>query len=132
MQRPLVIICALFGYLLLTLPCRAQGIQSPGGPGSSGQLSDSLAGFGKYQNYVYGVVKKISHNEIVLDKTMYGDGQVFKLEHKTKFIHNGKASSLAELKVGEMVWVDAKIKKRGEDKIARKVLSGMPPSRTLR
>jgi hypothetical protein len=82
------------------------------------------------QGYVYGVVKKIGDHELILDKTEFGDNQVFKLEPKTKFIHDGKASSLADLKTGQGVWIDLKREKKTGELIAKKVVTGVDPTRT--
>ncbi|MEJ2007225.1 MAG: hypothetical protein P8Z30_03570 [Acidobacteriota bacterium] len=105
----------------------AQLVQSPNAPGATGRLENAISLAGKYQNYVYGVIKKIGKDQLILDKTRFGDDQVFKLQHKTKFIHNGKHSTLAELKVGDMVWVDAKLNKKKHEKFARKVITGVGP-----
>ena len=75
------------------------------------------------------MVKKIGANELVLDKTEFGDAQVFKLEPKTKYMHDGKPSKLADLKVGDMVFVDAKKDKKTGERIARKVVTGVGLSR---
>jgi hypothetical protein len=77
------------------------------------------------QGYLYGVVKKIGANELVLDKTQFGDAQVFKLEPKTKYVHDGKPSKLADLKVGDMVFVDAKKDKKTGERTARRVVTGV-------
>ncbi len=122
-----VLIYILSGCALATSTGLAQIIQSPDAPGPTGRWENAISLAGKYQNYVYGVVKKIEKHQIVLDKTRFGNNQVFKLEHNTKFIHNGKRSKLAVLKVGDMVWVDAKIKKKTNEKIARKVITGVGP-----
>ena len=81
------------------------------------------------QGYLYGVVKKIGTNELVLDKTEFGDAQVFKLEPKTKYVHDGKPSKLADLKVGDMVFVDAKKDKKTGERTARRVVTGVNPTR---
>ncbi len=81
-----------------------------------------------FKDYLYGVVKSIGKTEMVLDKTALGDGQVFLLLPKTKYIHNGKPSSLANLKVGDMVWVDRKKTKSG-DMLARSVITGIEPTK---
>lgn len=103
----------------------AQTVQSPEAPGARGRIENAISLAGNYQNYIYGVVKKIKKDELILDKTVYGNDQAFKLEHGTKFIRNGKHSSLAKLKIGDMVWIDAKLKKKTEEKIARKVITGV-------
>ena len=80
------------------------------------------------QGYVYGVVKKIGTKELLLDKTEFGDSQVFLLEPKTRFIHDGKPSKRADLKVGDMVFVDAKKNKKTGEMIAKKVVTGVNPT----
>jgi len=79
---------------------------------------------GNYAGYRYGVVKTISGNEIVLTKTDAGMDETFKLNKKTKFIHDGKSSFLDSVKVGDEVWIDAHQDKKSGDSIARKVVSG--------
>ncbi len=79
------------------------------------------------QDYVYGVVKQIDKDALVVDKTPYGDGQSFKLERKTKFIHDGKPSTADALKVGEKVWLDVKVEKKTGEMIAKKVVTGLGP-----
>lgn len=105
---------------------QAQVYQSPQSPNATGRLENSISLGGKYQDYIYGVVQRIEKNELILDKTTYGNDQVFKLQRNTKFIHNGKHSTLSKLKIGDMVWIDAKIKKKTGEKIARKVITGVP------
>ena len=119
--------CGLLGIVLTAGAGWAQLVQSPNAPSATGRLENAISVAGKYQNYVYGVIKEIGKDQIVLDKTRFGNDQVFKLEHKTKFLHNGKRSTLADLKVGDMVWVDAKIEKKKQEKIARKVITGVGP-----
>jgi hypothetical protein len=80
------------------------------------------------QGYVYGVVKKIGKGDLVLDKTAFGDAQTFKLEPKTKYVHGGKPSKLADLKVGDMVYVDAKKDKKTGEMTARRVVTGVNPA----
>lgn len=122
-----VLICFFFAGALATGQARAQVYQPTESPDAAGRLENSISVAGKYQNYIYGVVKQIGKDQITLDKTRFGNGQVFKLEPKTRFIDNGKRSTKANLKVGDMVWVDAKIKKKSEEKIAKKVITGVGP-----
>jgi len=122
-----VLIFGFLGFLLMAGSVRAQTVQSPDAPSATGRLENAISLAGKYQNYIYGVIRKIGKDEIILDKTRFGDDQVFKLDHKTRFIDNGKHSSLAHLKAGDMVWIDAKLKKKTEEKIARKVITGVGP-----
>jgi len=81
-----------------------------------------------FQDYLYGVVKTISKTEMVLDKTALGDGQVFQLSPKTKFIQDGKPSSQDKFKAGDKVWVDVKKEKTG-NMLARKVITGIEPTK---
>ncbi len=80
------------------------------------------------QDYIYGVVKTIDNKELVLDKTKFGVDQTFKLDAKTKFIRDGKPSTLTELKLGDTVYVNAKTDKKTRTMTARKVVSGMLPT----
>ncbi len=78
-----------------------------------------------FQDYVYGVVKKVDKKELVLDKTVSGVVQVFKLEPKTKFIYDGKPSTLDNLKIGDNVYVEVKKDKKTGDMVAKKVVTGL-------
>jgi len=82
------------------------------------------------QGYVYGVIKKIGHDELILDKTEYGDGQSFKLQPKTKYVSNGKAGKFADLKAGQGVFIDVKKDKKTGDMIAKKVVLGLDPAQS--
>jgi hypothetical protein len=88
---------------------------SPAGKGTAGN---------KYADFRYGVVKSMSPSEMVLTKTASGLDEAYKLNKKTKFIHDGKGSSPDSVRVGDKVWVDAHLDKKTGDSIARKVLSG--------
>jgi hypothetical protein len=127
-----IILCCLMEGMLAAGLAQAQVYQAPQSPGAADRLENAISVAGKYQNYIYGVVKKIGKDEIILNNTRFGNGQVFKLEHKTKYVDNGKPSTLANLKVGDMVWIDAKIKKKTEEKIARKVITGVGPKTVSR
>ena len=80
------------------------------------------------QGYVSGVVKRVGTTELILDKTPYGDAQSFKLEPKTKYVRDGKPSKLADLKVGDEVFVDTKKEKKTGNLIAKKVVTGVDPA----
>ena len=124
-------ICVLISIFCVSLLVAAIGsaqvVQSPNAPGPTRRWENAISLAGKYQNYVYGVIKKIGKKELILDKTSFGNDQAFRLQHNTKFVHNGKRSKLAELKVGDMVWVDAKMNKKKHEEIARKVITGVGP-----
>ncbi len=81
-----------------------------------------------YQDYLYGVIKEIKKDEIVLEKTKFGVDQTLALNSKTKYIHDGKPASQDGLKVGDKVWVDVKTKKKTGALIAKKVVSGLMPT----
>lgn len=78
-----------------------------------------------YQGYISGVIKGIDEKEIVLEKTKYGVDKTFKLDRKTKFIRDEKSSSREKLKIGELVWVDAKTQKKTGEMIAKTVVTGV-------
>jgi hypothetical protein len=80
-----------------------------------------------FQDYVYGVIKQIDKGDLIVDKTSFGDGQKFKLDRKTKFIHDGKPSAFEDLKVGDKVWIDTKTDKKTGDMTAKKVVTGVGP-----
>jgi hypothetical protein len=80
-----------------------------------------------FQDYVYGVIKQIDKGDLIVDKTSFGDGQKFKLDRKTKFIHDGKPSAFEDLKVGDKVWIDTKKDKKTGEMTATKVVTGVGP-----
>lgn len=77
------------------------------------------------RGYIYGVVKKVGKDELILDKTPFGDAQPFKLEAKTKYVRDGKSSKLAEFKPGDQVFVAMKKDKKNGDLIAKRVVGGL-------
>ena len=80
-----------------------------------------------FQDYVYGVIKQIDKEGLILDKTSFGDAQKFKLDRKTRFIHDGKPSTFEDLKVGDKVWIDTKTDKKTGEMTAKKVVTGAGP-----
>ena len=90
----------------------------PPGPAGKGTAGSN------YADYRYGVVKSVSPSELVLTKTASGLDETFRLNKKTKFIHDGKSGSPDSVKVGDKVWVDAHLDKKSGDSIARRVVSG--------
>jgi hypothetical protein len=77
------------------------------------------------QNYIYGVVKTVGTDQLILDKTEFGDGQPFKLIPKTKYMRDGEPSKLNEFKVGDKVFVQIKKDKKTGDMIAKAVVTGV-------
>jgi hypothetical protein len=91
----------------------------------TGRYGDASGTAPKYKNLLYGVIKTIDAQGMVLEKTKAGIDQTFKFQPKTKFIHDNKPSSREDLKVGEQVYVDARKDKKTGDLYARQVLSGI-------
>jgi hypothetical protein len=79
----------------------------------------------KYQNFLYGVIKTLDANGMVLEKTKAGIDQIFRFQPKTKFTHDNKPSSRGDLKVGDQVYVDVHEDKKTGDLYAKKVVSGI-------
>ncbi len=96
---------------------------------STGRFGNPTSTARAFQDYIYGVVKKIDskHNELTLEKTKFGVDQPIKLESKTKYVHDRKPSSLDRLKVGDQVYVDARRDKEGA-LVAKKVVTGVAPT----
>ena len=118
------VLCLIAVILTVAAGGFAQGT-APGPAPDTGRFGDPTGIARKYQNYLFGVVKKIGKDEIVLEKTRFGIDTTIKLLPKTKYVHNEKRSSLKELKVGEQVYVDVKTDKKTGDMSAKKIVSGM-------
>ncbi len=106
------------------IPASAAFAQRQPGPNDNARFGIPTATARPYQDYLYGVLKKLGKDSIVLEKTRFGVDQNIKLVPKTKFIRDGKESSLTALKVGEDVWVETKKDKKTGDMVAKKVLTG--------
>jgi hypothetical protein len=102
----------------------AQSTDAPSRP-ETGRFGDPTGIARKYQNYLYGVIKKIGKDEIILEKTRFGIDTAIKLLPKTRYVYNEKPSTLKELKVGDQVYVDVKTDKKTGDMSAKKIVSGM-------
>jgi len=120
MKLHAILIPCLLGSALAAAPAGAQ--EAPVKAGTA-RYGDPTTGE-MYKGYLYGVIEKINPSEMVLSKTKYGIAQSFKFEPKTKFIQDGKPSSLDRLKVGDGVWVDVKTDKKSGNLIAKKVVTG--------
>jgi len=79
----------------------------------------------KYKNLLYGVIKSIDAQGMVLEKTKAGIDQTFKFQPKTKYIHDNKPSLREDVKVGDQVYVDVHKDKKTGDLYARQVISGI-------
>ena len=130
MKMPQTILGALvLGMVGLAAPSMAQrgghaATETSGSPMTVPSTGVGTAG-DNYAGFRYGIVKAVSGNQIVLTKTDAGMDETFKLDKKTKFIHDGKDSTLQSLQLGDKVWVDAREDKKTGDLIARKVVSGV-------
>jgi hypothetical protein len=91
----------------------------------TGRFGDASATARKYQDYLYGVIKEMKPEELVLTQTKFGVDQTFKLNKKTKYTLDGKRSSYDKLKVGDRVYIDVGKDKRTGDMIAKKVVTGV-------
>jgi hypothetical protein len=92
---------------------------------STGRFGDPSSVARKYQDYLFGIVKEVNANQVVLAKTKYGIDQAFKFNKKTKFTQDGKPSTFDKIKVGEGVYIDVDTDKKTGDLIAKKVVSGV-------
>ena len=92
---------------------------------NTGRFGDPTSVATKYRDFLSGVLKEKNPNELILTKTKFGVDQTFKLNKKTKFILDGKASSFDKLKVGEQIFIDVDTDKKTGDLIAKKVVSGV-------
>ncbi|MGH9359385.1 MAG: hypothetical protein ACRD1O_09480 [Terriglobia bacterium] len=109
---------------LTAYPALAQRTTAPQPPNND-RFGTPTGNARRYQDYLFGVIGKIGNHSIVLNKTKFGIPRTISLDRKTKFARNGKHSSAAQLKVGEMVYVDVKTDKKTGKLFARKVVSGI-------
>jgi hypothetical protein len=124
----LILAVFVIGCLEFAAPALAQR-----GKGSSSEPESTPMGIqhiapnagSKYADYLFGVVKEVDQDLLVLTKTKAGTDQTFRFNKKTKFIRDGKNSSFELIKVGDNVLVDADPDKKTGDLIARKVVSGV-------
>ena len=127
MKLQVILVALVIGLMGFAAPSTAQRSRgSTGGGYSPLQVSATGANAGdKYQDLLYGVVKELNKDAMVLTKTKAGADQTFKFNKKTKFIQDGKDSSLESVKLGDEVWMDAGEDKKTGDLIARKVVTGV-------
>jgi hypothetical protein len=124
----IVFVALVFGLMGFAAPSIAQrggrGVSGQGGSPLTVRSNGSGTAGEKYKDFLYGVVKALNKDAMILTKTNAGMDQTFKFDKKTKFIRDGKGSSLESLKLGDKVWVDSREDKKTGDLIARKVVSG--------
>jgi hypothetical protein len=124
MKLQTIMMAVALGVACLATPVAAQDEKNPpkssnvrfGDPGSTGRM---------YEGFLYGVIKELNQSEMVLTQTAAGPDQTIKLRKKTKFVQDGKISSLGKLKTGDKVWVDVDKRKETGELIAKKVVSGV-------
>jgi hypothetical protein len=92
---------------------------------STGRFGDPSTVAIKYRDYLFGIVKQVDANEVVLTKTKYGVDQPFKFTKKTKFFLDGKPSSVDKVKVGDGIYIDVDVDKKTGDQLAKKVICGV-------
>jgi len=124
MLRKIIMTTALVAACLATLAAAPQSEKQPV-TSNTGRFGDSNSVARMYQDFLYGVIKEKNPNELILTKTKFGVDQAFKLNKKTKFIQDGKASSFDKLKVGDGIYIDVDTDKKTGDLIAKKVVSGV-------
>ena len=108
--------------LVLTVPVMAQEKTVKVGTARYGDPTGTAR---KYQNLLYGVIKTLDANGMVLEKTKVGIDQTLRFQPKTKFIHDDKPSSREDLKVGDQVYVDVHEDKKTGDLYAKEVITGI-------
>jgi hypothetical protein len=104
----------------------AQNVQPPQKP-ENARFGDPTGIARQYQGFISGVIKKIGKDEMTLTKTRFGVDTTIKLLSKTKYVYNNKPGKLDDLKVGDLVFVDAKTNKKTGDMSAKKVVGGIVP-----
>lgn len=94
------------------------------GPPQNGRFGDPTLTDRNLQNFVYGVIKNIGSNEIVCDKTEFGDNQPFLIDKKTKYVRDGQSSTSSDLKIGDKTWVKIRKDKKSGNLTALVVITG--------
>jgi hypothetical protein len=128
----IIMVFLLMGLVGFAAPAAAQKGSRGGAGGGYGPLGVPSTGTDtagdKYKDYLYGVVKDVNQEALVLTKTKAGTDLTFKFNKKTKFIRDGKDVSFELIKVGDQVWVDSDQDKKTAALIARKVVTGVVPA----
>ena len=129
MKQQIILGALIMGLIGFAAPSTAQKGKGSGAGGGYGPLGVPSSGTdtagNKFQDYLYGVVKVVDEDQMILTKTKTGADQTFKFNKKTKFIRDGKGSSFELIKLGDEVWVDVDTDKKTGALIARKVVTGV-------
>jgi hypothetical protein len=120
MRRITGISVSLALCLLASLPLAAD--QKTGAPATA-RYGDPTGTARNFEDSLYGVVKTVDSNQMLLAKTIFGIDQTFKFEKKTKFLRDDKPSTWDALKPGDQVWVNIRRDKKTGDVFAKKVVS---------
>jgi hypothetical protein len=123
--RRIITITALAAAGLVTVVAASAQSDKQPVTSSTGRFGDPNTIARKYQNYLFGILKEVKPNELILSKTKYGVDQGFKIIKKTKFTLDGKPSTIDKLKVGEGIYIDVDTDKKTGDLMAKKVVSGV-------
>ncbi len=124
MKFQTILMAIALGTTWLAAPAAAQQDKEPP-KASNARFGDPSSTARIYQGFLYGVIKELNEKEMVLTKTKFGTDQIFQLGKKTKFIRDGKTSSLDQFKVGDEVWVDVQKEKKTGALTAKKVVTGI-------
>lgn len=130
MKQQIILAVFVIGLVGFTTPSIAQkggGAKGAGDPETSALGIQHIApnAGSKFKDFLCGTVKDVSKDELVLTKTQAGADQSFKFTKKTKFILDGKDSSLESVHLGDQVWVDVEKDKKTGELYARKVVAGV-------
>jgi hypothetical protein len=123
--RRIIAITALAAAGLVTVSAASPQSDKQPVTSSTGRFGDPNTIARKYQDYLFGILKEVKPNELILSKTKYGVDQGFKITKKTKFTLDGKPSTIDKLKVGEGIYIDVDTDKKTGDLMAKKVVSGV-------
>jgi len=123
-MKPRIVLLTVV-LVVLAIPAMSLGQRRDPSKPETARFGDPTSTARAYQDYLYGVIKNLDKNELVLDKTKFGIDQSVKLDAKTKYLRDGKPSSWDRLAVGDQVWVDVKANKKTGEMTAKKVLTGV-------
>lgn len=124
MKLQTIMTAIALGVACLAAPAAAQDDKNPP-KSSNARFGDPTSTGRMYQGFLYGVIKELNQSEMVLTQTAAGTDQTIRLRKKTKFVQDGKTSSLDKFKAGDKVWVDVDKGKKTGELIAKKVVSGV-------
>jgi leucyl aminopeptidase (aminopeptidase T) len=125
MKLPTILMATALAAACLAASAAAPQSDKNPPPVNNVRFGDPTSIARKYQGFLYGVVKELNSNQLVLTQTKYGTDQSFKIDKRTKYIRDGKSSSFDNLKLGDRVFIDADKDKRTGNLLAKKVVSGM-------